>query len=266
MKTETILEKEDEKLRPIVEITEVEEKEAEPILTIVESESALGGEEVVEIENDEEQEVILLPKRKRKILRYVAVAAIVPIIFYSIWIPAKTDFLETGTIQLSDFNPMAKQMERTYSDRDLALAEEEKQEFKSWNELTENLSDNVQIYNYQFTEDLYIPIILNREITENENILDVNESTNVTETEEVKVVQTNTSGLPYHVITGCFSIESNATNLVAELNSKGFSAQVLDKKNGLFRVTAGDFSERSDAKSAQSDLDSQGYSNWILKK
>ena len=254
----------EEKVRPIIQINAEPRKEA--LITVVEpvveeSDYAEASSE----EEGEEEKVVPIPRKKRKFIRYVAAAAILPIAFYSVWIPAKTDFLQTGTIQLSDFNPTAKQVERSYETRDQEELSTEEVEFKNWDELTGSLPENVTVYNYHFSENLYLPVRLNQE-TLTDNILAVDESTDVVETTIETTISESSSDKQYHLITGCFSVESNATNLVTELNEKGFSARILDKNNGLWRVTAGDYSERSTAKNAQSDLETQGYSNWILKQ
>lgn len=252
--------KKEETIRPVIEIKAKEKKEA--IITIVEP---VAGEEVVERKKEKEQ-VVLMPPKKRKTWRYVAAAAILPFAFYAIWIPAKTDFLQTGTIQLSDLNPTAEQHSSTYKDRDAETYKSADSDFKEWDELTANLPQNVSIYNYQFSENLYVPIRLNR-IPESTDILTVDESTAVKETSVEKEPIVPTKDNPYHLITGCFSVESNAHNLVAKLRENGFaSARILDKNNGLWRVTAGDYSDRSNAGEAKSQLESSGYSNWILKQ
>ena len=41
----------------------------------------------------------------KKILRYAAVACILPLAFYSFWIPFKSDFFSSGLISVDDLNP-----------------------------------------------------------------------------------------------------------------------------------------------------------------
>lgn len=243
----------------------VEELEREQTVVVQMDTEQAVVEEKVQQASPEDEKVIPLPRKKRRILRYVAVAAILPLAFYSVWIPAQTDFLETGKIQFSDFNPIHQSAEKQYEKRDVVWTDEKGEEHKNWDELTASLSENVSIYNYQFNDDLYIPVRLNEK--ESSDILTVNESTEVVEDkiEKPTVVESNSS-LPYHIIAGCFSVEENATNLINDLQSKGYAARLLDKNKGLYRVTAGDFSDRSQAQNAHSQLESAGYSNWILKQ
>ena len=60
-------------------------------------------EEPVEESDDK---VISIAPKKRRAFRYLAVAAALPILFYAYWIPMETDFIDTGKIQMADFNPI----------------------------------------------------------------------------------------------------------------------------------------------------------------
>lgn len=220
---------------------------------------ALETEEPIEVEVSDaaDEKVIPLVPRKRKTFKYLAVAAALPILFYAYWIPMETDFIDTGKIQMADFNPIKQSPERTYKTRTTDFEIVELPITTSWADLTNNLSDNVSVYNYQFDDELYIPIQLDKTATESP----------IEEAIVTDAVSTNESMvLPYHVIAGCFSVKSNAENLVGDLVKDGYSASVLDLNNGLYRVTAGDFANRSEAKENLSTFKSNGFSGWILKK
>ena len=60
-------------------------------------------------------------------------------------------------------------------------------------------------------------------------------------------------------------MKDNANNLVSDLNSNGFNAQILDKKGSLHRVSAGGYASKEDAKNALDKVKSNGFSGWILK-
>lgn len=195
------------------------------------------------------------------VLKYTAAAVFVPVLFYSYWIPMETDALDTGLVQFSDFNPIHTQAERTYDLRHDVSSFEEIETVKSWDELTENIEASV--YNFELLEDFYVPVSLQKEEVAFTAEVD---KTNV---EDSNTIQTNTinevqSG-NFHVISGCFSVQNNATNLVSDLNGQGFNAQILDKKGGLHRVSAGAFTSKEEAKSAVSKLESSGFSGWVLK-
>ena len=82
---------------------------------------------------------------------------------------------------------------------------------------------------------------------------------------QVRDVASKTTG-SIHLIAGCFSNQSNANVLIAELKSKGVNSRILDKNKGLFRVAAGSYSSSAEAKSAKNNLSELSISTWILKK
>jgi hypothetical protein len=205
--------------------------------------------EVAEKAVQEDVIPIRKPKRYKAVLKYTAAVLFVPVLFYSYWIPMETDFLETKMIHISDFNPVHKQAEKIYSSRNEVFEDFATVQHKTLEELTENI--NAQVYNYELSEDFYVPIKL-----ENQTVEDVN-------------VADQADAIPsgnYHVIAGCFSVQSNAENLVKELNAQGYSAAILDKSKGLHRVTAGGYGSRDAANSALDQLKGSGKSGWILKK
>jgi cell division septation protein DedD len=51
--------------------------------------------------------------------------------------------------------------------------------------------------------------------------------------------------LKYHIIGGCFQEKENADRFASELQAKGFAAKVLDRKNGLYRVSYGSYAARA---------------------
>jgi len=196
--------------------------------------------------------------RTKRRLGYIAAACLLPALFYSYWIPMETDFLATGSIQMADFNPLNKYEPRTYVPR---LEVESLITFgpeESFNEKVASIPDEVTIYNYQFDDELYIPVRLDRKSTEVENSEDFeNEVTSNSLKEE---------NLPIQLIAGCFSIKDNAYNLIGQLKSLGYSGYILDKKNSLYRVAAGGFDSMSDAKSEKRILKDKAVSTWVLKQ
>ena len=77
---------------------EIKEVKLKPIL----QQSELDEENT----KKEENKIVILKPNSAKKWKYIAAAAvIIPFAFYSIWIPAKTDFLQTGKISFADLNP-----------------------------------------------------------------------------------------------------------------------------------------------------------------
>ena len=83
---------------------------------------------------------------------------------------------------------------------------------------------------------------------------------------EILVPEMETLKLPYQIIGGCFSDKSNANRLVNDLTQKGFSAQIYDQKNGLYRVTLGGYSNLGEARKALHEIKSTENSKaWLLR-
>jgi len=211
--------------------------------------------DVVITEKAEDTKVIPITKPKKKSYwKYAAVACILPALFYSYWIPMNTTFLETGNIQTSDFNPLNTQPEKSYSKR-LNIVDHSinyKTEV-SLKELTKDI--NVAYYNYQFDEELYIPVKLDKLTIAN------------TETAKHATVTENVNtNLNVHLIAGCFSSEANAKLLITQLKEKGYTAKIIDQNNGLFRVSAQSFASKTEAKTIKSTLSANGIDTWVLVK
>lgn len=237
VETKTLKRKEEET------INEVNTEEEIPVIQL-----SSQPETIKEEFNEKVVSINSSPKSKRTWIRYAAVAAILPLAFYTYWIPMETDFMKTGKIQFADFNPFqgghASQYEMRISEFESAVIPE----VESWDSLTKDINGKVKIYNYHFSDDLYIPIELSNPI---------NESTTLDSDK-------NTSG-EFQIIAGCFGVKENAENLVNELKKKSFSAAILDKNKGLHRVTAGGFDSKESAEKALENFRSEGYSGWILK-
>lgn len=75
------------------------------------------------------------------------------------------------------------------------------------------------------------------------------------------------SSKQFHIIGGCFESETNAEKLVEELKQKGFNSYVVDKKNGLSRVSFGAYTNREEALQAlKSVKEKNNASAWLLVK
>jgi len=208
---------------------------------------ALNADEKIEVvASTEDPQIIPIaqPKKARNYKYAVAAAVVLPAIFYAYWIPMKTDFLNTGNVQMSDFNPFNEQAKSTYHQRQSAFAVNVSGDWKSWEELTATLPEHVAVYNLELNEELYIPVRLDAAT-------------------DVSVF--NAEGA-FHIVAGCFSVESNATSFVAQLADKGYTGGIVDQHKGLYRVSAGAFTSEAEAESALDRLENDGFSGWILKK
>lgn len=236
-----------------------------PIITLIPE-----GIEIVE-EVKTETPIISISAAKTsttKLWRYAAVALLMPIAFYSYWIPMKTNVLESGIFAAQDFNPFHHASKGNYERKDLPIKLNKKNPtFISVQDEIEKLDASVQVWSYPFSEKLFIPIKIEnaqKEVIPEAPLQEVEVPLVETPIENTKVVNSESA---YYLITNCFGSLSNAQNFVSFLKSKGFDAQIVDTKNGLQRVSAGKSANASDLKSIQSKveaLDIQG--SWILKK
>ena len=214
-----------------------------------------NAEKIEEIQVEHEANPEIIPIRRNvfgTVMKYAAVAAIVPLLFYSYWIPMETDALDTKTIQYSDFNPIHSQVKKIYKTRTEPSVLPEVTEPQSWESLTENIQS--EIYNFELSEDFYVSVKLDKLATDQSDVV------------ETVVSQNSATSGGYHIISGCFSELQNANALVADLKSNGFNAQIIDQKGGLHRVSAGSYSNRDGANQGLDQVISSGFSAWVLKK
>ncbi len=196
----------------------------------------------------EEAPIIPIDRAKTPVRtwRYIAAAALLPIAFYSFWIPMKTDVLESGMLSLNDFNPFHTNNPTRYQPS--ANTYKAESNGPVTNQL-ETIPDGVSIFSYSIDDDWYIPVRVTNSTPE----------TIVPESTTTVIVAKSTSGS--HIIVGCFSDVTNANNLVATLRAKGFDARVLDG-SGLIRVSAGDGAQFNEL---NPKLQAEGLNGWVLK-
>jgi cell division protein FtsN len=166
----------------------------------------------------------------------------------------KTPVLESGMVSIQDFNLFYKSTDGNYSQEKISL----KSPFEKYTTLEESvaaLPNDIAIYSYKYSEDLYIPIRLTNALPNA-----INE-----ELPEVKG-ESQVSVSTYNLIVGCFGSESNAKNLVSTLKSKGFSSQILDISNGLYRVSIGAANSVDEMQKISQTATAQGFEGWVLKK
>lgn len=222
-------------------------EENEPVFV-----SPLPTMKVVQAKKTQEEQPTI---SRRKVWRYVAAACILPIAFYSIWIPMKTDVLESKIISLQDFNPFHNSAPGTYESEVVELPEARSTNSTSLETQIAELDNSIQAYTFAYIPGLNIPVKLDRPAAE--------ASEQQVTVEEVQTQTFSAAAMEY--VVGCFGSKDNANNLVAKLKSEGFDAHIVDIQNGLHRVSAGAaISEEAFAKIV-SRADASGYAGWILK-
>jgi len=245
-----------------VSVSDVEAKTAHDAVQILVREAL--SEPVVEFQPEHIREIpvmastetpvisITAAKRTIKPWKYVAAAALLPVAFYTFWIPMKTDVLESGMISLHDFNPFHSQQKGTYKPQQQVY----KAPVSGNQHQLDNIPDGISIFSYAFDEDTYIPVRVAEPRTNATPVV----------SPEAPVVSAPAVQKPYsssssHIIVGCFSNAANAEKLASSLRAKGFDASVLPG-DGLTRVSAG---SGADFAKLNTKLQAEGLNGWILK-
>jgi hypothetical protein len=192
-------------------------------------------------------------RSKTKVWRYVAAACLLPIAFYSFWLPMRTNVLESGMISVKDFNPFYHSEEGIYEQQDQLKIGTVKAE-KTLEEQVADLPEDVEVFSYKFDSDLYIPVGVPKHST----VISVQENETAAE-----IDQTFAS---FQYIVGCFGSESNANNLVANLKAQGIDAFIYDESNGLKRISAGGATSEAALQDLITEVKAKGFDGWVLKK
>lgn len=169
---------------------------------------------------------------KQIIKNWSVAAAVIVLLFYSAWIPLKTNlFNRDSDFSYSDLNPF------TFSKKGPS------QEIKS------NLVHKVPLSSENTVSKSLIKT--KKEIKKPISISSHNK----------------TKSFSYEVIIGSFGEEKNAKNLIKKLRKKSFKARQLPFFKQLFRVSAGKFSNKKNAVEYQKQIKKKLHiSSWILIK
>ncbi|MFN6074450.1 MAG: SPOR domain-containing protein [Fluviicola sp.] len=208
------------------------------------------------VSTDNSEGIIELPAKKSRLVRYAAAAILLPIAFYSFWIPLRTDVLDSGVISLSDFNPLKTYKKGTY----IEPTKTYKPKFTGVNEQVLKLSENVETYSLKISDDDYLEVKVKGAIADETQVSEVEP---VVETipevkETPKKVTPNSSG---KIIVGSYTSLATAQDLIQQLKANGFTPEVIEK-DGKVRVSAGDASSSS---VLVPKLKALGIDSWILK-
>lgn len=237
--------------------------------TVIPVHPELIAEPIVAMEENTTSEVenpfipVETTKRRSNIWKYAAAVIALPIVFYSVWIPMRTDVLESNMLSFKDFNPFNHKVASKY-EAPKNLTTVEKDDFVSLDHQIEAIKDEQSSsFSYSLTEDTYVLVDLGKPATAVSTAPETSSTTQPTEA-VTPVANAKSSGM--HFIVGCFSEEANANVLIQDLSRKGFSnARILDKKNGLYRVTLGNANSQSELEQYMTKAKSVGLEGWVLK-
>jgi len=202
------------------------------------------------------------PIRKINYLKYAAAACLLPLAFYSFWIPTHSGVLESGLISHKDFNPFYKKEIGNYSQQKIDFPKNNNQEITIFEECIKERR-NHRIGIYQFDEETNILVHLEKKIT-TKKVEEIQvEEIKDQEIEDIlpEVVKIDF----YEYIVGCYKRKKSAINFIEKLKEEGFDAKLtLDKS--LYRVSIGSAETDAEIQQIILDADEKGYKGWILNK
>ena len=203
--------------------------------------------------NKEKKKKEIAPIRKINYLKYAAAACLLPLAFYSFWIPTHSGVLESGLISYKDFNPFYKKEIGAYSKQKFDAQQNDVLEKNVFENQISTLKNN-RIGLYKFDDGINIPIR-------------IEEKKIVKEIRDFKIVNfqnkiSNTNAFEY--IIGCFSDKNNAVTLIAKLKKEGFSAKIAGE-TPLLRVSIGSADSDIQMQTIIQKANEKGYKGWVLK-
>ena len=216
-----------------VSSSDVEEK-APVILEKEEAPVILEKEEAPVIIEKEEAVPKHRINRRKTIIRYAAAACLLPIAFYTLWIPFKSDFFTSGLISMNDFNPFYKKEIGTYQP------------------IQQDPVESSEDYTVNRTESKSVEEIKPVEKVESD-------------IKEIEIKEAPKSVYNRYFIVGCFSVKQNADNYLSKLTADGFVPLLVDGGK-LYRVSVGQAANKEEFNSLMASAKEKGYKGWTLKK
>jgi hypothetical protein len=212
--------------------------------------------EKTEVVIEKETPVIPISVGKRNLWKYAAAACILPLAFYSIWIPTRTNVLESGLISHKDFNPFYKQEVGSYKKKALTFSKEIQP--KSFEEKISQEPDSY-FADFQLDSNHKLTVRMDEKIE-----LVQNESENPNVSEIVTKVQNSSDTKKFQYVLGCFANPTNATNFYNKLKNAGLEV-TKSSAGSLIRITVGATNDLDSLQEVISKANNLGYQGWILK-
>lgn len=201
----------------------------------------------------------IVEKKTSGLVWKIAAAIAVPVALGAVWMLTANG--GKSLFDLASFNPFDSQ-EHVAAYRMLTPMEREIETAEGttgWESAMESMP-NADRISFDFVEDKISDIGIT--VIVKEAVVADNTDTKHTAPAVKEVVSKN----KFEIIGGAFAVEENATNMVAELQSKGYSAYLAGKKGPLHLVAIGNYASYSDAQKALREVRSNGTSAWIKRK
>ncbi len=171
------------------------------------------------------------------IWRYVAAACLIPIAFYSFWIPLKTNAIESGVISFLDFNVFYKAGKGTYFERTLDLKELEDSEYITLEDKLAYLPDGVTLYDYEYNKNITLKVDLKKHRPLNIELSETNQSINSDEklknestTQRLNNSKNDSKNENGSIIDNISPLSDRAKATQKDVKSKGETSTVETKK------------------------------------
>ena len=184
--------------------------------------------------------------RKVSWTRVAVAACLLPLAFYSFWIPTQTNALQSGLFTTSDFNPLHHQHAPAYQKSKLTLTSSKEVKAQEL-DFERQKSARLETYEWQpgFNFIVQVP------------------AAPVAQTQAPVNPVSPSAEAKYDFIVGCFSNLQNAQNLQRKLQRDGFAARLI--QNGpLTKVSAGAAQNLTELQQIQQQATSRGLQGWVL--
>lgn len=179
---------------------------------------------------------------KIKWARVAAAACLLPLAFYSFWIPTQTNALQSGMFASSDFNPLHKQVEPAYNKTKLSL---QTASLPTKSNLEFELKEQARLEAYEWQPGYSFRVQI------------------PAEKRKVPTPTPVATAAAYDFIVGCFSNLQNAQTLLLKLQRDGFAARLI--QNGpLTKVSAGAAQDLTELQQIQQQAAARGLQGWVL--
>jgi hypothetical protein len=215
--------------------------------------------------NEEETPVINIQQQPTEKLnpakRYWWVAAVLlPILFYTAWIPLKTNLLsDHSNFHYSDLNPFSFNKQNNYYKNNLVFCDNSQIPVaEKWE------AENIESYYEKYPLDDNNSFV----VVKLKDPLDQVPVTTFVDVpgDDIIAADKPIVNHSYYLVGGCFKKKSNADGFLNSLLEMGFPAVLIDKNKGLHRIGVSGCSSRKEAKKARKKiLKERGISSWILK-
>lgn len=253
-----------EQVRNVVKAIELEAEKTPTTAGTIEfaNEPIVPVLEVVREEAIVQNPLPLHQKSGNKTWRYIAAACLLPVAFYSFWIPVKTDVLESGIISLNDFNPFYEQQQGKYQGAEKTYSFNR----KPVRHQLEKLPKGVKTFSYELDADTYVPVSLDKKkaaVEKPAQPIEAQEEVKPTVTTIKPVV---TPSVPpkqtgSYIIVGSYSNRQNAQEMIDLLAKNNITGTILEQ-DGKIRVSAGSGNQ---FKALEGTLKGLGIAPWVLK-